>query len=611
MVELKRLISKTTSMFSSHGYAKSSFIYKITLLILLSALIVVGFGSIIGLDASYRSFSEPSGIPDFDDNLIVMSVAIIETIIGVILLSMIIAVISQAYSEQIKTIMEGKYDYKGRGHIVIIGYSNKLPYILKVINASLIKRKEVKDLILIIDAEQKNDEIEKMIDSFSFRNISLNVKYGNTTSYNFLAKSSIQSASKIMIMNDGEKDNSLAKDNKQVKIVSELLGDSRFRLELRKSLKSGRKTEVIVELSGATDTERVINGMCQSHDLPSFTTFNSWKFSKSIISSSIVDNEYLKLFYTLVEDNNSEIIVAKVAEEYPVIVGKSFERAVQSFKSSMLLAVLDDTSESNNYIFPKNKVIKGSDRLVILKYKDQEPSIDRKMFVESQEIKTVELIDLNNTLKEWHSRKVLIIGGDGIVNQVRQSLDRDSAENLKIINEKNPILLREYIYDELIEHEKYDTVLINLDENLTFSIFMDLAYSNTYANLDFMRKTIVVLKDNDHIVAVSKSNTSGSIFNEDYLTGMYMGQLCFNPELSNVYWELVTKEGGEFYLIDSNEEILEFLKDDILSAKRSFINSGMNLVGLICEEGKVIIGCSKIENFRSARKLIVTARGNL
>lgn len=601
-----------SKIFTAEEYAKAPFVFKIIALISLSASIIVGFGSIIGLDASYRSFSEPSGIPEGVNDLLVMGVSLVEAVIGVILLSMIIAVISQAYSEQIKSVIEGKTPFKGKDHIIIVNFSEKLFYLLYVIDKKFREKKQVSDLVIMIQSNVNSDDIMRRIGLMNFKNVNITVKVGNVLDYDFMLSSGIEACSTVMVLGSKCISDRVSRDNLQVKIANTLLSEPSFRLRYRKSLESKEALNIIFEMNSDSESEKIINGMCHESKLPPFTSFNSWKFGSNIIGSSIIDNEYLNLFYEMAEHGSKRINVVKAEEGYPILVGKSFESAVTSVENGQLMGVIDGTNNLDS-LNPDGKTIRSNDYLVFVE-ENEESTIDRKSFVESREESkdSKELIlSLKRNLTERHDRRVLIIGDNTLTKDLTSWIDTDNRENIKSINNEDVSVLRDVIFEEVLEHEKYDTIVINLEEKLAFSIYMEMIYSEKYRDLGFVHKTIVVLKEQENIQAADKSKNKASVFNADALTGFYMGQLCFQPKLSKIYWELVSKEGGEFYLIDVDKEFRDNIITDYRSMQRRLIKNGINVLGCVDKEGNTRFGEIDFQHYKKAKKIIVSSKGNI
>lgn len=611
-MSLKSLSNKVGKMFTAQGYAKAPFAYKILALITLCACIIIGFGSIIGLDASYRSFSEPSSIPDSSD-IVVMSVSILETIIGVLLMSMIIAVFSQAYGEQNKRILEGHFPFTGKKHIVIINYSKKMHFIVDSMNDKYQKEKRIQDIVLLVNEDESTSSIRREVEMFSYANLNIIVKTGDIGSYKFYKNANIEGSSTILVLSSQFEEDRLKMDNNQVKVATTLLSEPAFRLAMRKSLESSHPKKVIFELRCESEHEKIINGMCEENKLPNFTTFNSWKFSSNIISSSIVDNEYLNLFYSMADSEFSQIVVESVAKKYPYVVGKDFKDVVTAVEDGYLMGVIsEDEANKFNALNPENKKIKSTDKLIFIK-QDRDININRTVFVEKKGVEESDelLKKIQGQLSEYHSRRVLVIGSQDISKYLKENLDKQSANQINVIDELNTSKMMGQIYNELIEHEKYDTILVNLDEESAYSTCMELIYSEQYKHLGFHEKVIVVLKNRDNIVSIERAKNKIAVFNEEAITGLYMAQLAFQPEMSRIYWELVIKEGGELYLISITDEMKSQAMGSMREMKQCFINVGINVLGVVDKNGKVRFGEPDFNNYLNGKKLIVSSKGDV
>lgn len=589
------------------------------MLLLISALIVLAFSPLLGLNDSYRSFSEPSSIPQEIKGFWHGLISVTQAILGLVCTSTFIALISQAYNQELENIKKGHFGYRGQDHIVLINYSEKIWSTLEAFNQRYQRYNEVKDLLIMVHNLHDVEVLMKKIETVDYSHLKIYIKNGDLLNPDFYESCSVEDAYCVLALISGdESETSLQADNFQTKIASSILQSPNIREMMKERMLKRKPIKVTIELKGNDETKQVIKNLCRDRGVPSFLIFESDWFKNNLMGMAMIDTSHLGLFNSLNNYLQHGIYIIKANDpRFKNIIGKTFAEAYLRCSNGALMGVVDTRQHPYRqyYINPEHIEIHHSMELIFItkSLKDIYVLDDSNYAIETcNAVVQDDLVEkIYNGLTERHSRHVLIIGNDDVKRHMGDNLDIESMTNIKVVNPAPLNEMRTSIREMLEGYNQFDTILINMPEEESYALYMELNYSNIFKPYDLSKKILVLLNHQDNIRSIRSMSDRFCILNENAVIGEHLGQICFQTDLMFIYNELITDEGNEFYFIKNNEELRGYISESLMNVRVNFINKGINYVGVIDKDNNIRLGEFDQSTVLNAKYLIAMSKGKI
>lgn len=593
MNKARYIARRILSQASLHGFANASIYSKILVLLVISGVLIMFFAPFVGsLDESYRSFAEPASIPFEIHTIWKAAVSIFIAILGLIFTSTMIALISRSYDEFVEHVRHGRFKYKGKDHIIFIGMSDKLWSALDAINQRYERYGEVK-VVLILLPETASEKDVSHIYARRYSHLNLYVRVGALSShYTYEQAMAVHANQIISLINNGDTD--ADGDSTQIKIVTTLTSLIDIKV---------KSPSILIEVSASKTTKNIVNAICARRGYENLHACDTETLAYKMTGMALLDTRHLKLINNFNNYHTNGIYILPASNW--ISGPERFRDLVLGFYDSILLGIYDEAEGASGLLCSEHFVIKPDAQLVLManrvaniRYKKSETNL------KISELKLGSVKAIADTLVEHRNRQMLICGDSGVSESLKETLDEVSLKGLDTIPsgtmaEMSAALLA------ATKNTSYDTILINIsnDKQLTFRLYMDMVHSDEGQLSGMVDRAIAIMDDADESIdAIRASTDDYHLMNVDALIGEHIGQACFDFRLDSIYRELVSIEGADLYLIDT--DICRPMRDDA-ELRQTFLTAGIIIVGYITIDGHVVLGDNTLSKIKSVGKSLV------
>ncbi|MFD2202834.1 hypothetical protein [Shivajiella indica] len=574
---------------------------------IVSATLIIGLSPFLGsLANSYKIFADPAYYADAKGP-IELTVGLIQVMVGMILFSFIISVLSAALVNLIENIKSGSLPYRKRGHILFVNYNIKLPLILDQFNIRAKDKGIIEDVVLLFAEAKTVGFFRSKYNKDRWENLEIFIRQGEVMSFHSFERLSIFHAKALVILLPDNKENEFIADNFNLKILTTLTNNQAFFNHLNEKQASRKPIKCSIELSNHSDARKIALELTSNKSGSLFTVITPGDVIGSILARSKVDIVYYKVFFEVLAFDGSTIhfVDPKQFGSKQNFVGMSFEQLLFSFSGGTLMGF----SRSNN---------EGYFQINLCPFKVEFSSNDWFLFLTPnvREIKYVpqdynpQEISTNSSIispNEEASKKICVIGSAWTLENIDDFIDLNSLislhESQKVFS--NPA---EYFSNSFLQylHEgNFDNIIINLEDELGFRLTMLLISANK-DNPIFLSKIMTILGDpvTERLLSnnVLKSNTVLS----HKLSARYIAQLSFQKNLDRLFQELAFTEGSEFNLLEVDKHIPSGLLTDVKSVRKLLAAHEMVYLGTVDEEKNVNLEAT---DFKGTKQILVLSFG--
>lgn len=571
-----KLIYKLKRYLTLDGYSVAPVHIQLLVLLVLSFLIIGLFSIYYGsFEDSYYAFMDPTAIPD--GNIVLI---IVELLIGLIIASFVISILSSALENFISEIKKGILPFKRSDHLVFINQNDKIFYIFNELNIKYQDINEIKEIVVILHNE---DDVEALLEELeNYSNLSVFVKYGNLYDIETYTKFALKDCENITILSDKNYEDKFLCDNNSIKIISTLVQDKNIDLQ---------KINFTIESNSSSYSNEIYDLLKREYNFAKLSYLNSNMLLGQLLTRSMIDVVFYKIYAEIFTFEGFELYIEN-ANKY-ITSSRTFKDiALESDKALLLGYIRDNKVELNNI----NERITIDDKLIFI------AEDEKKIVLNDSSLNFEKNITINQP-SEIVSRKICMLGNGLKVENLFEFLDDTSQKEFK-----------EYIFDSYekytdekfinnLKNSNFDTIIINLDEEETLRYILMLV-SKFGKESEFIHNCISIITNPHSAKIINEITGKSNVILSQRLSAQFISQLCFDSSLINIINELTTSDGAEFNLVDTNNENLKGLTKNEL--KYHLMQNNMTYIGTVNSNGEI---CINDENIKHSKSIIVLSEG--
>ncbi|MBU2884575.1 NAD-binding protein [Gilvimarinus agarilyticus] len=503
---------------------------------------------------------DPGTLGDTDSDWGMRSYLLFVTLIGVVVLSTLIGLVSNGILTKIEELRKGRSFVIERNHTLILGWSSK---IFTIISELIEANENLKEGVIVILADKDKVEMEDEI----------KLKVGDTRNTRVICRTGdpididdIHIAnpfdSKSIIILDKDNENS---DSQIIKTIVAIVTNPR-REELRSEpyhitaeITDSKNLEV-AKMVGKDEVELILSDDFISRIMVQ----TSRQSGLSVVYIELMDYDGDEIYFT---DEKTE-----------VLVGKTFRDIIFAYEKSAIMGIqfADGTVAINP---PMDTVFNDGDKVIGITEDDDTLIPSGRTDYEIDESRVVHPDDPSQA-----DEKILIIGWNDRAKNIISELDQYApfGSTLKIVSKfEDPIPVIEKLKSNLknlsVEFVKAETTERETLENLnipSFDYIMLLCYEQHFPVQEADAQTLITLlhirsiaeRTEKHLNLVSEMidmknrqladiTSADDFIVSDKLLSLLMTQVSENKFLMRVFEDLFDADGSEIYIKPAKEYV--------------------------------------------------------
>lgn len=572
-----------------------------------SAILIIGLSPFLGdLPTSYKLFADPANYANTSGALQLI-VGLVQVLMGLVLFSFIISVLSAALVTLIENIKSGSLPYRKKGHILFVNYNIKLPLILDQVNLRAKDKGIMEDVVLLFPEAETVTFFRNQFDKARWENLDVFIRQGDVLTFQTFERLSVQHAMALVILQPDHLTDSFSADNFNLKILTTLTNNQDFFSHLTHKQEAGNPVKCSIELSKQTDVRKIALEITKNKGDNLFSVITPGDVIGSILARAKVDVVYYKVFFEVLAFDGSTIHFVNPKQFGTInFENADFRQLLFSFKGGTLIG-FSNTGHDGKFnidLCPFDQKFKKGSWFIFLT-----PHVNKIRYAPLKETLSFNKDVPVTPPNEEVSKKICVIGNAWTMENIEDFMDGkslDAMQESQVIFD-NP---SDYFSDNFLNqlHEgAYDNIIVNLDDELGFRLTMMLVSSNKH-NPKFLNKIVTILGDpvteellNTNIL---KSNTVLS----HKLSSRYIAQLAFQKNLGRIFTELAFTEGAEFHLLEVGKHIGAEVLNDVAQVRRILAAHEMIYLGTVDADKNVNL---EAVNFKGTNQILVLAEGKI
>lgn len=559
-----------------------------------SALLILVLSPALGsLSDSYRLFVDPSSYADAS-NIPQLVFGLLQAILGLILFSFIISVLSAALEQLIERIKGGALPYKKSDHILIVNHNAKLPLILNEFNDRAIKLNQPCDVVILLSESELVIDLCDDLDFAQWDHLQIYLRQGNTANYETFKNLSIEQAFGLVILSSAETADTFARDNQNLKTLACLTNEPAFYQHLLDRQRARRPVKCSIELSAETYSKDIALALTKSGHGSLFAVTNPGEVIGSVLSRSIIDIVYYKVYFEILSfsGNNVQFVAPDRFHAAGLSAGTRYEDLLQGFSGGVLAGYSRTDSEGRfnlalcpfgEALLPEDWLIFITDDIAALSFSPPAPSPSHP----SSQIRPP---------RQTTSRRLCLIGSAWPVENLDGFLDEASKRNLHAAHftfeDVDAYFAPDFV--ETLHAGDYDNIVINLDDETGFRLTLHLI-ARCKSDDPFLGKIVTVLSDPEIEGLLNKNTRYRNTVLSHKLAAKYIAQITFQKNLEQFYAELAKPEGVEFNLMDVGSELPPALLTDFTRLRAELAAHRLTFVGSVDADKNMRFGPACLE----------------
>ncbi|MFD2036888.1 hypothetical protein ACFSKL_18935 [Belliella marina] len=596
---------KITRVFTLDGFALSSVWVQLTAIFLVSAVSIFGMSLLIGdLPMSYRLFADPSSYAYLESrNELIFG--IFQVLLGLVLFSFIISVLSAALIGLIEKIKSGTLSFNKKGHILFVNYNIKLPMILDEFDIKSYQDKKKQKVVLLFQNSATVADFRTEMDTGRWPNLEIYLRKGDLLSFQTYQRQGIFKALGLVILSPDDGTANFDRDNFNLKLLTLLVNNKKFFGYLYDRHLANQPVKCLLELSENKESRQIAKMLTTYEDANLFAITTPNDVIGSVMSRAMVDISYYNIFFETLSFAGPRIhfVDPMKIKKANNLVGKTFKDLLLSFSGGSLIGFSSaKEGKLNIQLSPFEKVLAAGDWLIIL----------------TDNIKAIKCaptsnspIDAKDVLapNELNTKNIAVVGDAWPIGNIGDFIDRKSLENL---NKSHFVFGTDEAYftsdfQQSLIHSKYENIVINLRDDLGFRLSLIMANIKK-EEIDFGSKIITMVENpvTDQLIREHSSQISTVLSHQ--LAARYIAQLAFQKNLEGLFTELAFAEGSEFNILEVGIHIPKDLLRSAKELQALLASKNLIYIGVIDKDKNIKLSAV---DFKGVNQILVLSRGDL
>lgn len=501
------------------------------------------------------------------------------TLGGIFIVSTLIGLLSSGISSKIEDLRKGRSFVIEKGHILILGWSEKIfPIISELIAAN--ENQHDPKIVILGDKDKVEMEDELKVRIPDTKNMRIICRNGNPIDYNDLQIVNPNDAKAITILAPED-------DSPDITVIKCILAIT------NNPERKKEKYHITAEISDIKnkDIANLVGG-----DEASLV------YSEDLISRVIAQTcrqSGLSIVYTELLDFDGDEIYF---QEEPALAGKTYKDALSAFEESSVIGIQSGSSGECKVNPPMNTIIAKGDKIIAvsedddtIKYSEPKNSINKELII-------------NSSKQNGEIEKVLIFSWNEMGGNIVKELDNYSSKGsvIKIVDEypETPVIINqlkshmkntnlEFLQGDTTERETIDK-LVSEDFNhiiiLCDSDSHDTKHADAKALMTLLHLRDISNKTGKEFSIVSEMldirdkelaevTKADDFIVSNRLVSLLMSQLTENKNLKTVFDDLFDADGSEIYLKPVTEYIKTGVETDFYTVLESAAQKNQTALG--------------------------------
>lgn len=600
--QLRIALNKLRRIPSAERFALAPVWAQLVAIFIASAGVVFFLTPFLGdLPTSYKIFADPANYANVEGP-VQLVVGLLQVLLGLVLFSFIISVLSAALVNYIESIKSGSLPFKRSGHIIFVNYNIKLPLILDQLDIKARDKAVMEEVVLLFSEPETVTNFRKQFLPERWSNLDIFIRQGDLMNFQTFERLSIFDAFSLVILLPDTVQNHFLADNHNLKILTTLINQPRFKQHLEAKTASMKPMKCSLELSNNPDCRTIAQEMSQSL----FTVITPGDVIGSILARAKVDLVYYNIFFEVMAFDGSTIhFVNPTAFDTP-LVGKSFEELYFKFEGGILLGY-SGINANGGYqmrLCPFSEKLTDRDWLLFLT-----TNVKRVGFRPSAAVPALEKLDSIIPPIETVSKRICVIGDKNPLGNISDFIDVKSMKDLSEAHFVFPNTEDYFREDFLhrISSGSFENIIVNLDDEVGFRLTMWLVSRGDEGG-DFLHKLVTILGDPVTENLLSNHKVKFKTVLSHKLAARYIAQISFQKNLDRLFGELAFPAGVEFNILEIDKHIPKELVKSGHELKRLLAAHQMVYLGIVDSDKNVFF---EAEDFSVANQILVLSQGQI
>lgn len=513
------------------------------------------FGLLDSIWTNLNLVLDPGVLSGTDSNWFLRVYFLLVTIVGVVVLSTLIGLVSNGILTKLEELRKGRSFVIEEEHTIILGWSSK---IFTIISELIIANENLKEGVIVILANKDKVEMEDEI----------RLKVGHTANTRVICRTGnpidvddIYIAnpfdSKSIIILDKDNENS---DSQIIKTIVAIVTNPKRRKEpyhITAEIQDSKNFEV-AKMVGKDEVELILSD----------------DFISRIMVQTSRQSGLSVVYIELMDYGGDEIYFM----EEPTLIGKTFKEVIFAYEESAIMGLqfADGTVAINP---PMETIFNEGDKVIGITEDDDTLIPSGKTTFEIQDDRI-----LGAKEEEHQEEKILIIGWNDRAKNIIRELDQYTpfGSTVKVVSKfETPIPILQRLKPTLnnlsIEFKKAETTERETIEKLgitDYDYVMLLCYEQNFPVQEADAQTLITLlhirsiteKSDKHIKLVSEMidmknrqladiTSADDFIVSDKLLSLLMTQVSENKYLMRVFEDLFDADGSEIYIKPASEYV--------------------------------------------------------
>jgi len=588
-------------LLSPEGFALAPIWAQLVIIFACSALVILAASPFIGsLALSYRLFVDPSSWADME-GLVQGFLGLLQVLLGLILFSFIISVLSAALEQLIDRIRGGTLPYKKHNHMLIVHRNARLPLLLDEMDIRARRQGQAGHVVLLLPDRETLDDIAAHFDMEDWPHLQISLRQGCTTDFDTYQRLGVAQAFGLVVLASETAGDAFAIDNLNLKVLACLNNEPAFMRHLEARQRALNPVKCAVELSDDVRSREIALAMTRYGRDSLFAIINPDDVMVSILSRSIIDIVYYKVYFELLSfyGHTVHFVSPERFRDAGVTPGKQYAELMLGFGGGTLVGYsrTDADGRFSLLLCPFDTPLQAGDWLLFIS-----KNVDALVYAPPVATGAPASADIRPPGEDL-SRRLCIIGSTWPVQNLDSFLDLESQAAMRAAHFEFE-QVDDYFAPDFVTSlraDNYDYVIINLDDEIGFRLTLHII-SGCEPDDPFLGRVVTVLSDPVIEGLLNNNARYRNTVLSHKLAAKYIAQIAFQKTLDKFFHALVQPHGVEFHLMKVGEDVPATLLDDPQRLREGLAQRCITFVGSVSAEKDVNFGTFGLER---AEKLLV------